>query len=148
MPATVRHALAADVERIQQIAGESSSAAQWSEKQYERLFAEHSGLLIVLVLEKDHQVQGFIVARLAGDQWEIENIAVARALQRRGLASQLLCEFLVHARQSGKAVFLEVRESNLAARKLYEKMGFVQAGRRKGYYRSPAEDALILELSF
>ncbi len=149
MSATVRHAVPADMERIQQIAKESSSAAQWSEKQYERLFVGRSGLLhLVMVLEESERVQGFIVGRLAADQWEIENIAVARGLQRQGFGSHLLSEFLEHARQTGNAVFLEVRESNLPARKLYEKMGFVQLGLRKSYYQSPAEDALILRLSF
>jgi ribosomal-protein-alanine N-acetyltransferase len=45
-------------------------------------------------------------------------------------------------------VFLEVRVSNIAARKLYEKIGFVQVGQRKAYYQHPAEDALILKISF
>jgi ribosomal-protein-alanine N-acetyltransferase len=148
MVTTVRLALRADMERIQEIAGQNSSAAQWSEKHYGRLFAEQSNLHLVLVVAEGEQVQGFIIGRLAGDQWEIENIAVDPALQRGGLGSQLLREFLVRARLGMKAVFLEVRESNLPARKLYEKMGFVQVGRRKLYYQSPAEDALILELSF
>jgi ribosomal-protein-alanine N-acetyltransferase len=148
MSATVRHAVPADMECIQQIAKENSSAAQWSEKQYERLFAERSGLHLLLVLEETEQVRGFIVGRLAADQWEIENIAVARGFERHGFGSQLLSEFVQQARQKGKAVFLEVRESNLAARNLYQKMGLVEVGRRKSYYQSPAEDALILGLSF
>ena len=148
MATTVRLALRADMERILEIAGQNSSAAQWSEKHYGRLFAEQSNLHLALVVAEGEQVQGFIIGRLAGDQWEIENIAVDPALQRGGLGSQLVREFLLRARPGGKAVFLEVRESNLPARKLYQKMGFVQVGRRKLYYQSPSEDALILELSF
>ena len=148
MATRLRPALRADVERIQQIATENSSAAHWSAKHYEEVFAEKSKLHLVLVLEQAERIQGFIVGRLAGDQWEIENIAVDNALHRQGYGSQLLGEFLEHARQRGTAAFLEVRESNLPARKLYEKIGFIQAGRRKGYYQFPAEDALILELSF
>lgn len=148
MTAKVRPGVIADMERIQQIARENSSAAQWSEKHYQEVFAEKSKLHLVLVLEEGERVQGFIVGRLAGDQWEIENIAVDGALQRQGYGSQLLREFVQCARNRGTATFLEVRESNLAARKLYEKMGFTAMGRRKSYYQSPAEDALILELSF
>src|SRR5690242_8746055 len=139
MPTRVRPALPADMERIQKIASQNSSAAQWSEKQYEKLFAERSGLHLVLVAEEGERVQGFVIGRLAGDQWEIENIAVDRALQRNGLGSQLVSNFLGQARQNGNSVFLEVRESNAAARNFYKKLGFFEAGRRKSYYRSPAE---------
>jgi ribosomal-protein-alanine N-acetyltransferase len=148
MAAKVRPGVRADMERIQQIATQNSSAAQWSAKHYEEVFSEKSKLHLVLALEEGERIHGFLIGRLAGDQWEIENIAVDGALQRQGYGSQLLWEFLEHARQRGTAAFLEVRESNLPARKLYEKMGFAEAGRRKSYYQSPTEDALILQLSF
>ncbi|HEX5433789.1 MAG TPA: ribosomal protein S18-alanine N-acetyltransferase [Candidatus Angelobacter sp.] len=148
MAAKLRPGVRADMERIQQIATQNSSAGQWSAKHYEEVFAEKSKLHLVLVLEEGERIQGFIVGRLAGDQWEIENIAIDCELHRQGLGRQLVCEFLQHARRSGNAVFLEVRESNLAARKLYERMGFTEVGRRKSYYQSPADDALILELYF
>jgi ribosomal-protein-alanine N-acetyltransferase len=82
-------------------------------------------------------------------EWEIENIAVSGPARRRGLGSHLLGEFLDMVRdQGGQAVFLEVRESNQAARKLYEKWAFCEAGRRKGYYQDPPEDALLFRFSF
>jgi [ribosomal protein S18]-alanine N-acetyltransferase len=143
----VRRAVPADLTRVQEIAAANSAAAQWSDKQYDTIFAERGEQNLVLVIENE-QVEGFIVARLAGDQWEIENIAIDPEVQRQGKGSQLLCEFLEQARGRGTAVFLEVRQSNLTARKFYEKMGFAEAGRRKSYYREPAEDALILQLSF
>ena len=69
---------------------------------------------------------GFIAGRAVGEEWEIENIAVAGPARRRGLGTRLLGEFLDLARDRGaEAVFLEVRESNLAARRLYEKWAFV-----------------------
>ncbi len=148
MGAIVRRAVPADLTRVQEIAAVNRAAAQWSEQQYDTLFADKGEQYLMLVIEDDKQVEGFIVARLAGDQWEIENIAVEVQAQRRGKGSQLFCEFLKQARQHGTAVFLEVRESNIAARKFYEKMGFVEAGRRKSYYHEPAENALILQLSF
>jgi ribosomal-protein-alanine N-acetyltransferase len=61
----------------------------------------------------------------------------------------LLGEFLRLARERGAdTVFLEVRESNLAARRLYEKATFVEKGRRQLYYQEPEEDAIVYQLGF
>lgn len=151
MTVVVRPAMPADLERVLAIARDCGTPAQWPEKEYKKIFAPgpHGGPnRLVLVIGDEQQVQGFIIGRLAGDQWEIENIAVDRDAQRRGLGRQLLRAFLDRAGQRGTAVFLEVRESNIAARRLYEGMGFVQAGRRKSYYRAPEEDAVVLKFSF
>lgn len=100
-------------------------------------------------MEEDGQIMGFIVGRAVEGEWEIENIAVSGPARRRGLGSHLLGEFLnLMRRRGGHTVFLEVRESNLAARKLYDKWAFLEAGRRKGYYQDPPEDALVLRFSF
>jgi ribosomal-protein-alanine N-acetyltransferase len=83
------------------------------------------------------------------EEWEIENIAVTGAARRCGLGSRLVGELLDHVRsRGGKTVFLEVRESNRAARALYEKWAFIEVGRRKAYYQNPVEDALILKFNF
>jgi len=80
-------------------------------------------------------------------EWEIENIVVAGPARRHGLGVRLVGELLRLARLRGtKAIFLEVRESNRAARALYEKCGFVVIGDRKGYYRNPDEAAIIYRL--
>jgi ribosomal-protein-alanine N-acetyltransferase len=100
------------------------------------------------VIEETADLQGFLVARSLGKEWEIENIAVAGPARRRGLGTRLLGEFLDQVRAQGaEAVFLEVRESNHAARSLYEKWAFVESGRRTRYYRDPEEDAVIYRLS-
>ena len=149
MTVMVRSAIPTDIERVLAIVRDSSVTAQWPRKEYQKAFApDTSREKLVLVITDEKQVRGFIIGRLAGDEWEIENIAVESRAQRRGLGKQLLREFLGRARQRGTAVFLEVRESNLAARKLYAAMGFVQAGRRKSYYRAPEEDAIVLKFSF
>lgn len=142
----VRPATAADLSRMMEIARHAVTAAQWSRPQYEQAFT--SGRLI-MVIEEDSAVVGFVVGRGAAGEWEIENIAVTGTARRRGLGSRLLGEFLHHIRSSGAAeVFLEVRESNRAARKLYEKWAFIEAGRRKSYYQDPQEDALVLKFYF
>ena len=142
----VRPATPADLATLLALEGGSAGAAHWSKAEYQRVFAEAGR--VVLVIEED-SVQGFIVGRDLGPEWEIENIVVASSVQRRGLGSRLVQELLDLARNRGaQAVFLEVRESNSAARALYCKMGFTESGRRKSYYRNPEEDALVCRKLF
>lgn len=87
---------------------------------------------------------GFLVARYVPSEWELENIVVAPAIRRMGIGRQLIDTLLVQARQTNSiAVFLEVRESNTAARSLYKKLGFMETGRRKAYYSNPSEGAVL-----
>jgi [ribosomal protein S18]-alanine N-acetyltransferase len=125
----------------------AAMAAHWSREQYEIAFSGGGPSRVVLVVEEDAGLQGFIAGRNLGAEWEIENIVVAEADRRRGLGTRLLGEFLDLARGLGaEAVFLEVRESNVAARMLYEKWAFVESAQRKHYYREPDEDAIIYRL--
>lgn len=88
---------------------------------------------------------GYAVGWYIMDEGELANLAVAHTERRRGVARALLDAMLGDADRRGiRDVYLEVRESNLAARKLYASRDFVEVGRRKRYYRSPEEDALIL----
>lgn len=149
----VRPARSEDVPLLMEITRHSGTAGRWNEKDYAKLFT--SGATpgpAVLVVQEDDQVLGFLVGRpISRDhaEWEIENVAVSRPARRRGLGSHLLGEFLRLVRErGGRDVFLEVRESNQAARNLYEKWAFVETGRRKAYYQDPCEDALVMRLSF
>ena len=91
---------------------------------------------------------GFLVARHTEPEWEVENIVVAEPVRRRGLGAQLLRDLITRARgASAQVLFLEVRESNHAARAFYRKWGFKETGRRKGYYNGPTEDAILCHLS-
>ena len=146
----VRQALAGDLEEMVRIARLSATASQWPREQYEALFLQSSHQSRpALVVEQDSRICGFLVGRAVLDEWEIENIAVLPEARRRGLGSRLLNEFLARVEgESGTSVYLEVRESNRAARQLYQKWGFSEAGRRKNYYNDPQEDALILKISF
>jgi len=153
--ATVRAAEPNDIARIIEIATESATAARWNSKEYDSLFAHRSvshesqANRTALVIEENGMVSGFIVAHQIGDEWEIENIAVAQQTRHRGIGIRLLSHFLeLVRRQKGRQIFLEVRESNLAARALYRKSGFKETGRRKSYYENPTEDALILRFIF
>ena len=163
----VRPAEPADLPRLVEIASHAATAAQWDHAEYLKLFAVDQpdaptqlATQIVapnikaqrrtaLVVEQSGRVVGFIVGRQVADEWEIENIAVTGAARRCGLGSRLVGELLDHVRRrGGKTVFLEVRESNRAARSLYEKWAFIEVGRRKEYYQNPAEDALVLKFIF
>jgi [ribosomal protein S18]-alanine N-acetyltransferase len=91
---------------------------------------------------------GFVVAASVGREWEIENVVVAEEARRRGLGGSLMQALMERARRQGaESVFLEVRESNVAAVALYRKWGFKEAGKRKGYYSAPAEDGLLYRKS-
>jgi ribosomal-protein-alanine N-acetyltransferase len=161
----VRPAEAADLPRLVEIASHSATAAQWNQAEYLKLFASDEippqsqvgpqvfapniKARTALVVEQSGSVVGFIVGHQVADEWEIENIAVTGSTRRCGLGSRLVGELLDLVRsRGGKSVFLEVRESNRAARSLYEKWAFLEVGRRKMYYQNPAEDALILKFIF
>lgn len=100
------------------------------------------------VAEIDGIVSGYAIARIVAKQGEIANIAVDPAHQRSGLGGKLLDAAMVAADAAEcEAVWLEVRVSNEPARRLYESRGFEPIGRRRGYYRTPVEDALVLRRS-
>ena len=90
-------------------------------------------------------IAGYVVAWYILDEGELANLAVSPGLRKRGLGRLMLDAMLEDARGRGTAtVYLEVRESNVAARQLYATRAFEEVGRRKQYYRNPSEDALIL----
>jgi [ribosomal protein S18]-alanine N-acetyltransferase len=145
----IRPATAGDIPALMALEKEAATAAHWSEKQYQADFSNSGPALMALVIEDQGTPQGFLVARGVEREWAIENVVVRPSLRRRGLATRLLTEFLGTIRlQNAEAVFLEVRESNAAARKLYESLSFVQTGRRRGYYQNPQEDAILYKLDF
>ena len=144
---SIRRAALADMPSILVIERDSPTAAHWSEAHYTAALtqAEH----LPLVAEEDGVLAAFLVARCAGPEWELENVVVARPAQRRGIGAQLVRELVRTARAHGaSAIFLEVRESNLAARRLYGSGGFTVAGRRPAYYSDPLEDALVYRFLF
>ena len=96
--------------------------------------------------ETDHQSSLHeVAARSVSGEAEILNLAVTPGWRRRGLGRRLVETAIEAARAAGATrIFLEVRESNGAALALYAALGFLEAGRRRNYYRAPEEDALIL----
>lgn len=121
----------------------------WSEGAFRE--ALESAWSFGLVAERNGATRGpagYLIGRDAAGTGEILNLAVAPEVRRQGLAKRLLHRGLAQfAHRRSEEVFLEVRESNLAARELYGAAGFRPVGMRSGYYRNPSEDALVLRLA-
>ena len=140
--ATVRKFVPEDARAIQEITKRSPEAAQWSDESYSALRYQHH---LAWVAELGGTVGGFFLAHIVGNEAEILNLAVDPAKRHAGIASALCTEALADFRARGVAsVFLEVRESNTAAIRFYEKQGFARTGVRPGYYRDPAESAVLM----
>jgi len=145
----IRVAIKADIPVLIALEQEASAAAHWSLAQYEAMLSESSPRRIALVTQAHDVIRGFLIARVIGDEWEIENVVVASNARRAGLGTQLVEELRRRARhENANSIALEVRESNVPARALYEKLGFVENGRRRGYYDEPREDGILYQLSF
>jgi len=140
----IRLATVHDIPCLIAIAQESASAGHWTASQYEQALTDGHPRRLVLALEETSRVLGFVVAAEIGGEWELENIAVAASVRRRGYADRLIGTLLEELRKcAASAIYLEVRVSNDPARRLYEKWGFQKTAVRNGYYHNPPEDAIL-----
>jgi len=131
----VRPAMESDLDEIWRIQSTSGQAAQWKPADY--LLHE------CVVATAGDRLAGFAVARRAApDEIEILNVAVDPPNRRRGVARSLVQELI--GKNPGTA-FLEVRQSNVAARKLYHSLGFEAFGVRRDYYSDPIESAIVMK---
>ena len=132
----IRDASEQDLPAIAEIQSVAPEASRWNPGDYltfECLVAEQEGMVV-----------GFVVARpVAGRECEILNLAVAPGVRRRGIGRQLLGDLL--QRHPGE-FFLEVRESNQAARQFYHRFGFRAITKRLQYYTNPVETAIVMKL--
>jgi [ribosomal protein S18]-alanine N-acetyltransferase len=97
------------------------------------------------VAELDGRVVGIVAVAVAADVVEIEHLAVAPETRRQGIGTGLVAHVLnAAAARDATEVRLDVRRTNRAGRRLYGRLGFVEVGVRPGYYRAPADDALLL----
>jgi ribosomal-protein-alanine N-acetyltransferase len=99
------------------------------------------------VADLDGRVAGMLVAWLIVDEIHIATIAIHPDFRKQGFGEKLLSIVLQFARDEGAvSSFLEVREGNDAALMMYHKFGYVESGRREGYYRDNGEDAILMTL--
>jgi ribosomal-protein-alanine N-acetyltransferase len=142
---TLELALRGDLPAIAELEREAF-ADPWSLESFEAVLAAPAALFVVARSAGD-QLAGYVVAWFAADEGEIANLAVRGPTRRRGIGSMLLAGALAEGKRRGaRNMYLEVRESNEAARRLYASRGFEEFGRRKRYYRHPVEDAVVLRL--
>ena len=94
----------------------------------------HTGEYIGAVVEQSGQLLAYVVARTMLDECEILSVGVVNHLRGRGLGKQVLQQLFDQLPTEIATVHLEVRVSNEPALKLYQGLGFVEVGRRKGYY--------------
>lgn len=122
-----------------------SFAAPWTRGMFEETLSSPVGMGVVA--EESRRIVGYLVFYFAASEIHVMNIAVRQDRRGLGLASWMMSRVMDLARRNSmETCFLEVRESNVPARGLYEKLGFRQIGRRKGYYRETGEDAIVMEL--
>ncbi len=115
----------------------------WTADAFRSMLAQPHVLSTVAV--RAGAVVGYSVAWVIGDEAELANLAVAPPERGTGIAKRLLDHLLAELEARGGAtVYLEVRDSNAAAQGLYRSRGFTAAGRRKGYYHKPTEDAVVM----
>ena len=142
MPVTVvGDAREDDMERLATIHADAFPGAAWSASDLAALLREET--VFGLVVRRANffgtrSAVAFVLASLVAGEAEILTIAVSRAVQGRGFGRALLATHLARlASRGARTVFLEVEEGNLPALKLYRAFGFVETGRRDGYYRKP-----------
>jgi ribosomal-protein-alanine acetyltransferase len=141
----IRKLATSDVPAVLAILQESPEAAAWSQESLVQLASADP---VAWVADLNGLPVGFLIGRIATDEFEILNMAVSPAHRRNGIASKLLESALEFSRIAGCVrAYLEVRASNEPAIALYARHGFAECGRRAHYYRDPVEDAVLLSLS-
>jgi len=101
----------------------------------------------VIKAEIEGEIAGFAVYWTVADERHLQNVATAPAYRRRGVGNALVRHVVDQARRTSAAVvFLEVRVSNEAAKRLYAAHGFREIGVRRGYYQDNGEDAIVMGL--
>lgn len=124
---------------------ERDSPRAWTREAFAAEFGHTPSTLFVLRSAGD--AVAFVVTRIQIPDMDIVNLAVRADRRGRGLGRQLLLSLLDQAASAGvQSVFLEVREGNQEARKLYAAAGFREVQRRRGFYAEPVEDAILMRL--
>ena len=121
-----------------------SFPAPWSKRLFRDTLSFPLSFNLVIRKKVDNKVAGYANFYVVGDEVQVLNLAVAPESRKEGCATHLLRYAIGSLGRGGKEFFLEVREGNTDAIRLYEKLGFVKIGRRKNYYSETNEDALVM----
>lgn len=116
----------------------------WTRDQFAALLAHPAGIGWVAEAARQGDV-GYAFGWVAADEAELADLAVREDVRRCGVGKGLVDAFATEAGARGaRRLYLEVRASNIAAQRFYDRLGFDVVGRRVAYYRSPREDALVM----
>lgn len=116
----------------------------WSEQAFLDALKQPEALMLVAEKEQQSPV-GYCGMYLSMDEAEITNVAVQPECRKQGIGDAILGAAFAEAQKRGvQKIYLEVRESNTPAQKLYEKHGFESCGIRKNFYRKPTEHAIVM----
>ncbi len=141
MQINIREGTRADIPYLVTLEKECFSSP-WSEKSFTDFF--DSPYSVALVAEVDGTPRGYVGMYLISGEGEITNLAVTASYRRHGIGAMLIAALI--STDGITRLMLDVRESNTAARSLYEKSGFKIDGRRKNFYEKPREDAILMSL--
>jgi len=117
----------------------------WSAKMFIEKIINHESY--VLRKSDEQEIIGYICGWKINNEFEITNLGIKKQFQRQGFG-EILVKYIFKEmkKEDCKVFFLEVRENNFAAQKLYEKLGFKVIGIREGYYHNPKENAVVMRL--
>lgn len=133
-----------DLDQIARLEKESFSDP-WPKKGFEDQLEDGNSIMLAARAAGSAEISGYLCAYLVMEEMQLASVAVAPEFRGRGVAQRLVAEMIRRGTEEGATeVWLDVRESNAAARRLYQKLGFREVYRRKNYYRRPKEDALVL----
>ena len=131
-----------DVSQVLTIEKETFSMP-WTKRDFEAVLTNAQNLY--LVVEKEGEILGYCGLMAVLDEGQITNVAIKKEYRHQGLGQLMLEKLLREGENIGLTQYtLEVRESNQAARALYNRIGFIEAGVRPGFYDKPKENAVIM----
>lgn len=103
----------------------------------------------IIIAELAGKVAGYVTYSEIFEELQIANVAVSESFRRIGLGKRLIDNLIdIGNNKNAEIITLEVRTSNIAARALYEKCGFVSVGERKNFYSNPTENAVLMNYTF
>lgn len=143
MKLKIRKAELSDLPAIMKIE-QDSFEEPWQEVSFKDEIKDHE----VFVLTFEDKLVGYICGWKILDEYNITNLAISKDLRKQGLGDLLVSHIMSLHREDCRLLYLEARESNQAARKLYKKKGFSIIGIRKNYYDNPDEDAVLMGIRF
>jgi len=141
MECNIRSMSLADLPEVLEMEQELFSVP-WSRQAFEEEINRHESFSLLV----DEKLVGYICGWKILDEYNITNLAIRENLQQLGFGSRLLEHvFALHA-EDCSMFYIEVRNSNIKARRFYKKKGFKEIGLRKNYYHDPVEDAFLMEI--